>query len=252
MSKGSIVIRFPRKETLVASLIQKRIEKKAREGSSTTSSNDAAENEKVFQQVSTTNDISEVLEYVKTLEVKISEIYNFSNDTKSMQVKSDKQLADLTQSVKLMSENFDEFEKDRKVKEKIINSLKQEVNGVNERVKSIEKVSDDHEQYSRRNCLLIHGIEEDKDEVIDDIVVNMLQDKLELGISKKDIDRSHRIRKPSPTKKRPIIVKFVPYNDRHKAYSNKKRLKDSRISITGSLTGCRMGQLNKARDEHGF
>ena len=57
----------------MVSLIQKRIGKKAREGSSTTSNNDTAENE-VFQQVSTTNDISEVLEYLKTLEVKISEI----------------------------------------------------------------------------------------------------------------------------------------------------------------------------------
>ena len=63
---------------------------------------------------------------------------------------------------------------------------------------------------------MIHGIEEDKGEVTDDVVDNMLQDKLELEISKKDIDRSHRIGKPSPRKKRPIIVKFVRLNDRHK------------------------------------
>ena len=68
----------------------------------------------------------------------------------------------------------------------------------------------------------------------------------------KDIDRSHRIGKYSSRKKRPIIVKFVRYKDRHKAYTNKKRLKDSKISITESLTGCRMRQLNKARDKHRF
>ena len=193
-----------------------------------------------------------MLEYRKILEVKIAERYNLSNDTKSTQIKDNEQLADLTQSVKLMSEKFDEFKKDRKEKEKIINSFKQEVNGLKERVKSLEKVSADHEQYSRRNCLLIHGIEEDQVEVTDDIVVNMLQDKLELEISKKDIDRSHRIGKQSPRKKRPIIVKFVHYNDHQKAYSNKKRLKVSRVSITESLTAYRMGQLNKAQDEHGF
>ena len=65
--------------------------------------------------------------------------------------------------------------------------MKQVVNDLKEWVKSIEKVSDDHEQYSRRNCLLIHEIEEGKDEVTDDVVVNMLQDKLELEISKKDM-----------------------------------------------------------------
>ena len=41
--------------------------KKAREGSSKTSNNDAVEDE-VFQQVSTTNDISEVWKYLKVLE----------------------------------------------------------------------------------------------------------------------------------------------------------------------------------------
>ena len=44
-----------------------------REGSSATSNNDATEDE-VFQQVSNTNSISELLEYLKTLEVKMSEI----------------------------------------------------------------------------------------------------------------------------------------------------------------------------------
>ena len=68
-----------------------------------------------------------------------------------------------------------------------MNSLKQVVNDLKEWVKSIEKVIDDHGQYSRRNCLLIHEIEEGKNEVTDDVVVNMLQDKLELEISKKDM-----------------------------------------------------------------
>ena len=54
---------------------------------------------------------------------------------------------------------------------------------------------------------MIHGIE-GKDEVTDNVVVNMLQDKLEIEISKKDIDRSHSIGKSSPRKKRSIIVKF--------------------------------------------
>ena len=151
-----------------------------------------------------------------------------------------------------MSEKFHEFEKVSNEKEKMINSLKQEVNGLKERIKSLEKDSGDHEQYSRRNCIFIHGIEEDKDEVTDDIVVNTLQDKLELEISKKDIDRSRRIGKPSPRKKRSIIVKFLRYSDRHKAYSNKKRLNYSGISMTEILTASRMGQLNKARDELGF
>ena len=63
------------------------------------------------------------------------------------------------------------------------------------------------EQYSGRKCLLIHGIE-DKDEVTDDVVVKMLHDKVELEILKK-----RHWSKSSPRNKRPIIVKFVGYND---------------------------------------
>ena len=70
--------------------------------------------------------------------------------------------------------------------------------------------------------------------------------------SKKDINRSNRIGKPSSRKKRPIILKFVWFYDAYKAYLNKKRVKDSRISITQSLTAYRIGRFKKARGDHGF
>ena len=40
-----------------------------------------------------------------------------------MLIKGDKELADLTQSAKHLSQKFDEFEKDCEEKEKIINTL---------------------------------------------------------------------------------------------------------------------------------
>ena len=61
-----------------------------------------------------------------------------------------------------------------------------------------------------------------------------------------------RIGKPSPRKKRLIIVKFARYNIQKSAYSHKKRLKNTGISITESLTAFRMEQLKKAREEHSF
>lgn len=67
---------------------------------------------------------------------------------------------------------------------------------------------------------MIHGIEEDKDEITDDVVVNMLQEKLKLDISKKDINKSYRIKTSSPRKK--ILVKFVWYNDCHKNFTGAK------------------------------
>ena len=53
-------------------------------------------------------------------------------------------------------------------------------------------------------------------------------------------------------KLRPVIIKFVWYNDRKKAFSSKKLLKDSNVSITDSLTAFRMKKLTNARETFGF
>ena len=68
-----------------------------------------------------------------------------------------------------------------------------------------------------------------------------------------DLARSHRIdKKNSKDKRRPIIVKFICYNDRREIFSNKKRLKGTGVSIIKSLTTGRMLQLKNSRDQFGF
>ena len=77
----------------------------------------------------------------------------------------------------------------------MISGLQNEVSALNKKVSHLEKQVDDQEQYSRRNCLLLHGIDEDQDESTDAKVINIVKDKLEIEISASDIDRSHRIGK---------------------------------------------------------
>ena len=48
------------------------------------------------------------------------------------------------------------------------------------------------------------------------------------------------------------MVKFARYNTRRKVFKNIKRLKNTGISITGSLTKHRMELLKKAKTEFGF
>ena len=82
-----------------------------------------------------------------------------------------------------MSDKFDEYEKDRKEKEKIINGLQNEVSFLKERIDLLEKKSDDSEQYSRRNCLLVHGVEEQEQENTGNIVLNVIKEHCRLKIS---------------------------------------------------------------------
>ena len=158
-----------------------------------------------------------------------------------MQIKGDNQLEDLKSSVEVMSDKFDKYEKDRKEKEKIGNGLQNEVSSWKERIDFLEKKSDDSEQHSRRKYLLVHGIEEQEQENSDNIVLNVIQEHLDIELSVKDLDRSERIAKSnSKSKRRHTIFKFISYIDRRGIFNNKKRLKDTGVSITGSLTAGRM------------
>ena len=75
---------------------------------------------------------------------------------------------------------------------------------------------------------------------------------MELELTEKELDRTHRIGNPKSGNKRPrpIIVKFSRYNTRRKVFVNKKKLKNTGISE--SLTKRRMEFFKKAKNEYGF
>ena len=56
-----------------------------------------------------------------------------------MQSKDDKQLEELEGSVEVMSDKFDQYEKDQKEKGKEINGLQNEVRSLKERINLLEK-----------------------------------------------------------------------------------------------------------------
>ena len=103
------------------------------------------------------------------------------------------------------------YEKARKEKEEIIKHLEGKVNNLTETVAELVKQADNQEQYSRRNCLLVHGLFETTLENTDDLVITMFKNNMDIEIFSDDIDRSHRIgkQKDDPNTVRPVIVKFA-------------------------------------------
>ena len=184
----------------------------------------------------------------------MKDLYMLANSNKEMQIKGDKQLIDLTSSVQFLTSKFDELERERKEKDELINILQIEVSSLKVEVKNLEKKADDQEQYSRRNCLLIHGLTETKTEDTDEMVLDVINNKLNIEMSQISIDRNHRLgkRKGPGQKPRAFIVKFTRYKGRHHAFSKKKLMKGTGISVTESLTLKRMEHLKKAREQHGF
>ena len=64
------------------------------------------------------------------------------------------------------------------------------------------------------------------------------------------IDRSHRlgpVRGENNPKPRPVILKFCSYRFRKAVFTTKRKLKESGVSVTESLTKQRMKLLNEAQ-----
>ena len=122
-----------------------------------------------------------------------------------------------------------------------------------QKIDKLENLVDQQEQYSRRNCLLVHGIAETNDENTDDLVLKTINEKLDVDIAEKEIDRSRRIgRKKDGQRPKPVIVKLTRYNTRKKVFASKRKLKGTSVSITESPTAKRMEQLNKVTEDPVF
>ena len=63
------------------------------------------------------------------------------------------------------------------------------------KVEDLEKKMQWQEQYSRRNCILIHGLKKEMNESTDDRVLKLFREELNEDLLLADLDRTHRIRK---------------------------------------------------------
>ena len=159
----------------------------------------------------------------------------------------------IDKTVNFICEKFDEYERERTEKEKIISELQKNVNDMSATIESLKGCLDRQEQYSRRNCLLIHGLPESKNENTDELVIDTIKEKMGEEIKNNEIDRSHRLGSPKNNgKSRPIIIKLVRYNTRYRILKNKKKLKEKTINVKKSWTKKRMEALERTREGHGF
>ena len=116
---------------------------------------------------------------------------------------------------------------------------------------------DELEQYLRRECLVLSGVEENPHETedVDEIVLDVFSQKLAVEIlTNNDIRRCYKLKSRRPRHStverqspRPIIIKFVSYRKRQEVFISKKKLKGSRLVLTESLTATRQAVLAKAK-----
>ena len=95
---------------------------------------------------------------------------------------------DLNKTVNFICEKFNEFERDRAEKDRNIIELQKNVNDMSATVESLKDSLDREDQQSRRNWLLIHGLPESRNKNTDELVIDIIKDKLKEETKKSEID----------------------------------------------------------------
>lgn len=123
-----------------------------------------------------------------------------------------------------------------------------------ERIDMLESRIEDMEQYSRRTCLNISGVQEQDNEDTDKIILQLAKE-MDVPLQPSEISRSHRLPNSRSKKPRGIIVRFTTYNKRLLFLKGRKKLRETRnkIFVNEQLTkqradlayGCR--QLKRSR-----
>ena len=119
-------------------------------------------------------------------------------------------------------------------------------------VKSLNYELDDQQQYSRRTCLLIHGVQEEDKENVEAKVLDVVNKDVQANLEVKDVSRTHRLgKKRNDGKPRPIIVRFLSYRQRKQVFDKKRALKGKKIVITENLTKSRYSLLQSCKEHFG-
>ena len=79
---------------------------------------------------------------------------------KEWQIKGTEQLDEMNSAITFTNEKFVEFEKGIKNNSKEIKAMRKENSYLTKRLEDMDAVLGRQEQYSRRNCVLIHGVDE--------------------------------------------------------------------------------------------
>lgn len=86
-----------------------------------------------------------------------------------------------------MNKEFEESEVNRKEKVQGIPELKSNINGWNARLDNLDRALEQQEQYSKRNCLLIHIIDKENQEIAKVVIMNIFKKEVDEEITHQDI-----------------------------------------------------------------
>ena len=155
---------------------------------------------------------------LQNLKTEMKNMQEISFAVKEWQINGTEQINEMNSVITFTNEKFVEFEKEIKNNNKEIKSLRKENSCLTKRLEEMNAVLDRQQQYSRSNCLLIHGVDEVEGEDTYELSIKVIEEHMNQRTKPEDTDRSHRLgnlKKSIKAKPRTIIVMFVKYNARN-------------------------------------
>ena len=83
---------------------------------------------------------------MQNIEKQVKELFLLAQENKEKHIKGESDLSELTKAIDLISCKFDDYERERREKYKIIKDSKSEVSDLNTSVKNLENQLDHQEQ----------------------------------------------------------------------------------------------------------
>ena len=105
----------------------------------------------------------------------------------------EKQLAEVIERLEQSEGKVMELEVSMEKRKKDIKGLKKQIENQSDSIQKLQAEMNSQEQYSRRNCLLVFGVKEEKSEDTTEVVRGIVSRHLGIELRKDDIDRSHRV-----------------------------------------------------------
>ena len=161
----------------------------------------------------------------------------------------------LKNEVKSLKDDKDDLKHQQSDLERKVDGVKENTDYAIYRSNVAMEKGEDLEQHGRANSVRLYGIKDTRDEDAAgtiNLVIDLLKNRLELDIDKSAIDVAHRLGPYNSTTKRGIICKFVRRVDTTRVIKNRKKLKNTKITIVEDLTNENRNLLMKYREAHGI
>ena len=130
---------------------------------------------------------SSLSEQVNQVNSKVESVLKVVEDINEFKEVVTNRLEELEKSTQFISSKHEELTHKQSKMQQCLNTISNENEALKRQVKTLQVQIEDQQQYSRRNCILIHGIPENESEDTDKLVMDVFTDRLGIILGIRDI-----------------------------------------------------------------